>query len=82
MKPNLLTVDIAEGEGVTTLAANLAAVERIDIDNSSAEPEPMATKGDGRLIWHRRPSAPLRAELAAAGVEDLPPVRASAKSRR
>ena len=58
-------------------------VDRLDVfDNSSGEPELMASKSQGHdLVWHRRPPAALRAELAAAGIENLPPVRASAKSR-
>ena len=58
-------------------------VDRLDIfDNSSGEPELMATKVGTALVWHRRPPAALRAELAAAGVEGLPLARGSAKSRR
>ncbi len=58
-------------------------VDRLAVfDNSAGEPELMATKGPGRtIVWHQRPPAQLRAELVAAGIENLPPVRASAKSR-
>lgn len=48
----------------------------IVFDNSAGEPELMATRtGGAALVWHRRPPAPLRAELAAAGLEGLPPLR-------
>ena len=59
-------------------------VDRLFIfDNSGGEPVLMASCTRGTPItWHQRPPAALRAELAAAGVEGLPPVRASAKSRR
>ena len=58
-------------------------VDRLAVfDNSAGEPELMATKALGRtIVWHQRPPAALSAELAAAGIENLPPVRASAKSR-
>ena len=47
------------------------------------DPELMASgRPDRPLVWHRRPPAPLRAELAAAGVQGLPPARASPKRRR
>jgi predicted ABC-type ATPase len=48
----------------------------IVFDNSAGEPELMATKtGDAAIVWHRRPVAALRIELAAAGLEGLPPLR-------
>ncbi len=57
-------------------------VDRLAIfDNSGGDPELLASKRNGRLIWHRRPPAALRAELAAAGVQNLPPPAASAKKR-
>ncbi|QXQ07737.1 zeta toxin family protein [Sphingosinicellaceae bacterium] len=58
-------------------------VDRLAVfDNSAREPELMATKALGRtIVWHHRPPGPLRAEFVAAGIENLPPVRASAKSR-
>ena len=59
-------------------------VDRLTIfDNSAGEPELMASKRVASpLVWHRRPPAPLRAELEAAGVQDLPPLRTSLKRRR
>lgn len=57
-------------------------VDQLDIfDNSAGDPELMATKLAGApIVWHRRPPAPLRAELVAAGIgESLPPLRSSAK---
>ena len=51
-------------------------------DNSSAEPMLIASKTRGeRLTWHRRPALPLRTELSAAGLADLPPLHRSAKKR-
>ena len=59
-------------------------VDRLTIfDNSAGEPELMASKrAAAPIVWHRRPPAPLRAELEAAGVSDLPPLRTSLKRRR
>lgn len=59
-------------------------VDRLTIfDNSFGDPELMASASAGRPItWHRRPAAPLRAELEAAGVQGLPPLRAAVKRRR
>ncbi len=58
-------------------------VDRLVIfDNSSSEPMLIASKTRGqRLSWHRRPPMPLRTELSAAGLADLPPLRRSAKRR-
>lgn len=51
-------------------------------DNSGADPVLMASKlHGGPIVWHQRPPAALRAELAAAGVQGLPPPPPSAKSR-
>ena len=52
-------------------------VDRLDLfDNSASVPVMMATKAaGGSLVWHRRPPGPLRAELAAAGLTSLPPLR-------
>jgi len=51
-------------------------VDRLDLfDNSAGEPVLMATKAAREtLVWHRRPAAALRAELALAGLEGLPPM--------
>ena len=59
-------------------------VDRLAIfDNSAGEPELMASKrATGPITWHRRPPASLRAELEAAGVQGLPPLRTSLKRRR
>lgn len=59
-------------------------VDRLTIfDNSFGDPELMASGSAGKPItWHRRPPAPLRAELEAAGVQGLPPLRAAVKRRR
>ena len=59
-------------------------VDRLAIfDNSAGEPELMASSRlGGQIVWHRRPPAPLRAELEAAGVQGLPPLRTALKRRR
>lgn len=58
-------------------------VDRLVIfDNSSSEPMLIASKSRSQQFsWHRRPAVPLRTELAAAGLADLPPQRHSAKKR-
>lgn len=58
-------------------------VDRLVIfDNSSSEPMLIASKSRSQQFsWHRRPAVPLRTELAAAGLADLPLQRHSAKKR-
>ena len=59
-------------------------VDRLQIfDNSDGEPELMATRRLGQpIVWHRRSPAPLRAEFAAAGIADLPPLPQRKPRRR